>query len=119
MKIINNKQKAIEELTRISSRTAFEKNNKINSIVEQILQEVKIQGDKAVEKYTKKFDGFIPCPMRVSANELKDAWNEIDINLKKSLEVAYERIIKFHEEIPESFTITASMVTQSKDNGSL
>ena len=68
MKIINNKKEAIEELKRISSRTNSDNNNEINSIVEEILQEVKISGDIAVEKYTKKFDGFDPDPMQVSAS---------------------------------------------------
>ena len=53
MKIINNKTEAIEELKRISSRTNSENNNKINKIVADILEEVKISGDIAVEKYTK------------------------------------------------------------------
>ena len=106
MKIINKKKEAIEELKRISTRTNSENNNKINRIVEEIIQEVKISGDIAVEKYTKKFDGFDPNPMQVSANDLKDAWDEIDNNLKRSLVVAHERIQKFHEkEIPQSFTI--------------
>ena len=42
MKIISNKKDAIQELKRISTRTTSEKNNKINAIVEQILEEVKI-----------------------------------------------------------------------------
>jgi len=78
MKIINNKKEAIEELKRISTRTNSDNNNKINTIVEEILQEVKISGDTAVEKYTKKFDGFNPNPMQVSANQIKNAWVEID-----------------------------------------
>jgi len=106
MKIINNKTEAIEELKRISTRTNSENNNKINTIVEGILQEVKISGDIAVEKYTKKFDGFDPYPMQVSADQIKNAWDEIDNNLKHSLVVAHKRIQKFHEkEIPQSFTI--------------
>ena len=106
MKIIENKKEAIQELNRISNRTNSDNNNEINSIVKKILQEVKIYGDKAVEKYTKKFDGFDPKPMHVSANDLKDAWDEIDNSLKRSLEVAHKRIKKFHEkEIPSSFTI--------------
>ena len=48
-------------------------NKKITSIVEDILQEVKVYGDRAVEKYTKKFDGFIPKPMQVSNKDLKTA----------------------------------------------
>ncbi len=106
MKILNNKQAAIQELQRISSRTNSENNNKINAIVEKILQEVKTIGDVAIEKYTKKFDGFNPKPMQVSSNDLKDAWDEIDGNLKRSLELAHKRIKKFHEkEIPSSFTL--------------
>jgi len=106
MKIINNKERAIQELKRISERTSSENNIKISSIVEKILQEVKNDGDKAVAKYTKKFDGFNPDPMQVKAKDLKKAWDATDNNLKKSLEIAYERIKKFHEkEIPISFTI--------------
>ena len=106
MKIINNKKEAIQELKRIATRTNSENNNNINSIVEEILQEVKNYGDIAVEKYTRKFDGFNPNPMQISADELKDSWNEIDGNLKRSLEVASKRIKKFHEkEIPLSFTM--------------
>ena len=82
MKIIKNKKDAIQELERISARTNSENNNKINSIVEEILQEVKNYGDKAVEKFTKKFDGFNPNPMQVSADQLKDAWNDIDDDLR-------------------------------------
>ena len=106
MKIINNKKEAIQELKRISNRTNSENNKNINSIVEKILQEVKKNGDIAVEKYTRKFDGFNPEPMQVSAKDLKDAWDKIDSNLKCSLKVAYRRIKKFHEkEIPSSFTL--------------
>ena len=94
MKIINNKTEAIEELKRISTRTNSENNNKINTIVEEILQEVKISGDTAVEKYTKKFDGFDPNPMQVNADQIKNAWDEIDNNLKRSLEEAHKRIQK-------------------------
>ena len=106
MKIINNKQNAIRELQRISQRTISGNNKKINSIVEDILQEVKTHGDKAVEKYTKEFDGFLPKPMQVSPKTLKAAWEETDQNLKQSLKIAFQRIKNFHEkEIPESFTI--------------
>ena len=54
MKIINNKKEAIKELKRISTRTNSENNDGVNKIVAEILQEVKISGDIAVEKYTKK-----------------------------------------------------------------
>ena len=106
MEIINNKKRAIQELRRISQRTTSGNNKKIDSIVQNILQEVKNHGDKAVEKYTKEFDGFLPKPMQVSPKTLKAAWEETDQYLKQSLKIAFQRIKNFHEkEIPESFTI--------------
>ena len=106
MKIIRDKQKAFQELHRIASRTALENNKEINKAVKEILQAVKNHGDQAIKEYTKKFDGYIPDPMQVNENELKDAWNQIDTDLKRALEVAHERIKRFHEkEIPTSFTI--------------
>ena len=106
MKIINNKKEAFQELKRISCRTALENNDEINKTVEQILHAVKNDGDQAVEEYTKKFDGYIPDPMQINENDLKEAWNQTDADLKSSLEIAHERIKKFHEqEIPKSFII--------------
>ena len=106
MRIINDKKEAFQELKRIATRTNSEHNHKINAIVEGILQEVNTYGDIAVEKFTKKFDGFNPNPMQVGAETIKNAWDEIDSNLKRSLEVAHQRIKKFHEkEIPISFTL--------------
>ena len=106
MRIINDKKEAIQELKRIATRTNSENNHKINAIVEEILQEVNTYGDIAVEKYTRKFDGFNPNPMQVGAETIKNAWDELNSNLKRSLEVAHQRIKKFHEkEIPTSFTL--------------
>ena len=106
MRIINDKKEAFQELKRIATRTNSEINHKINAIVEEILQEVNTYGDIAVEKYTRKFDGFNPNPMQVGAETIKNAWDEIDGDLKRSLEVAHQRIKKFHEkEIPISFTL--------------
>ena len=117
MKIINNKKEAIEELRRISSRTNSENNREISAIVEDILQEVKNYGDIAVEKYTKKFDGFNPDPMQVNADQLKDAWNEIDDNLKRSLEVAHKRIKRFMKKKSHHLLLLeVNMVIQSKGN---
>ena len=106
MKIINNKKEAIQELKRISTRTNSENNNKVTEIVKEILKEVKNHGDIAVKKFTKKFDGFNPEPLEVGRDKLREAWDEIDRDLKGSLEVAHKRIKKFHEkEIPASFSI--------------
>ena len=54
MKTIHNKKDAIRELKRISSRTNSDNNNKINLIVQEILQDVKNNGDRAVINYEKE-----------------------------------------------------------------
>ena len=106
MNILDNKQEAIQELERISERTTSESNNKVNLTVEEILDAVKKDGDAAVEKYTIKFDGYNPSPMRISKEDLKIAWENTEQELRKSLKNAYKRIKKFHEkEIPPSFAL--------------
>ena len=106
MKIINNFLEASDELSRISGRTNSEDNNSIQSVVLKILNEVKKDGDKALKKYTLKFDGFNPTPMHISSEDLKNAWNSTNIELQNALKNAKKRIEKFHEqEIPKSFSI--------------
>ena len=70
MKFLRSKIEVIEELKRISERISLDVNSEINSVVQGILADVKVHGDEAVEKYTEKFDGFLPDPMRISENSV-------------------------------------------------
>ena len=107
MKSINQKKDILNELLRISKRTNVENNDQINNTVKTILGEVKKDGDKAVRKYTLKFDGFNPTNLEVTKAETLEAWNSIDQSLKEALINAKERIEQFHlKEIPQSFSIT-------------
>ncbi len=67
--------------------------------VKEILKKVKEEGDKAVIEFTKKFDGITLTPetMEVPYEELERAYNEIEPEVRKALEVAEERIRVFHE----------------------
>ena len=106
MKFIRSKIEVIEELKRISERISLDFNDEINSLVQGILADVKVHGDEAVKKYTEKFDGFLPNPMRISEKELEEAWQNIDPNLQEALRHAKERIETFHKrQIPKSFDI--------------
>ena len=110
MKIVNGSKNAIIELKRISNRINSNKGLQIDSLVRNILNDIKLNGDKAVKKYTLKFDGFNPDPMKISSSELEKAWNETDRELQKSLIVAKDRIEKFHqEEKPKSFSIKGNL----------
>tara|TARA_Y100000589_G_scaffold331939_1_gene388054 strand:+ start:106 stop:1392 length:1287 start_codon:yes stop_codon:yes gene_type:complete len=106
MKIINNENFIFNELTRIAERINMENNDDINLTVRKILKDVKDNGDDAVRKYTLKFDGFNPFSLRVSQEEIKEAWNNTNISLQKALKNAKNKIEKFHlKEIPQSFSI--------------
>ena len=106
MKILDNKQETFYELKKIADRTNVENNDEINLTVKKILEEVNHNGDKAVRKYTIKFDGFNPEPMRVDNKEILSAWESTDNALQKSLKNAKERIEIFHQkQIPNSISI--------------
>ena len=106
MKILRTSLDVLKELKRISDRTNLDNNDEINSLVKKILSDVKDYGDKAVEEYTEKYDGFLPAPMRISERSLKDAWINLEPNLQSALKNAKERIETFHQkQVPRSFEI--------------
>jgi len=77
-------------------------------VVKEILKNVKENGIKAVLEYTEKFDGVRLTfeNMKVSKEELENAYNSIEDNVKRALHVAYERIEKFHKNQLERSFIT-------------
>ncbi len=106
MKIISKKNEIINELYRLADRTNIDNNDDINTTVKNILAEVKRDGDKAVRKFTLKFDGFDPINMKVSQDEIKNAWNSTSTALQEALKNARDKIEKFHlKEIPQSFSL--------------
>tara|TARA_Y100001970_G_scaffold293366_1_gene439710 strand:+ start:4058 stop:5347 length:1290 start_codon:yes stop_codon:yes gene_type:complete len=107
MRCIQNSPQAKVELKKISERTSGDFQKEAFSIVEKILKEVKADGDKALIKYTKQFDGFVPESLEVSKEEIAHAWQKTPISLQEALKVANERIINFHQlQIPKSISVT-------------
>ncbi len=68
----------------------------LEKIVSEILAGVKENGDKALSKYSLKFDGIIPKSWQVSPEEIDSSENEISQSLKDALLIAKENIEKFH-----------------------
>ncbi len=68
-------------------------------VVKEIIQRVQKEGDKAIIEYTKRFDGLelTSETMEVPYEELERAYNEIEEDVRSALEVAHERIRRFHE----------------------
>jgi len=69
------------------------------SIVEEVLNDIKENGDEAVLRYTKKFDGadLSAATMRVTQEEIDNAMAEIEPDLLRIIKKAAENIRAFHE----------------------
>ncbi|OWT32401.1 histidinol dehydrogenase [Methanobrevibacter sp. 87.7] len=78
--------------------------NKIIPTVNDILVDIKENKDKAILGYTEKFDGVKLEDMKVSEEEIKEAYNNIDDKLIEALKSAASNIEKFHKaEIPKEW----------------
>jgi histidinol dehydrogenase len=64
--------------------------------VREILDEVRHGGDEAVRELTLRFDKVDIADSRVPQEEVQDALERIDPDLKKALKVAYQRILDYH-----------------------
>jgi len=66
--------------------------------VKEIVKDVKENGDAAIVKYCKKFDGvdLKPSEFKVSEDEIKEAYEKIDKKLLKAIKRANKNIQNFH-----------------------
>jgi histidinol dehydrogenase len=64
----------------------------------EIIMEVASDGDKALFKYTEKFDGAKLASLKVSEEEIATAYEDVDEDLLTSLGQAAENIFNFHDE---------------------
>ena len=71
---------------------------KVSPVVEEILRRVREGGDAALAEYTRRFDRFDPEKkgFAVPRREIEAAWRRVPSALKRSLELAAERIVDFH-----------------------
>ncbi|WP_320677722.1 histidinol dehydrogenase [Prochlorococcus sp. MIT 1300] len=96
MRCIRDQTIAKDQLKRLSRRTTGEPQRKAIQAVEEILENVRVNGDKAVKTYTQRFDGFLPDPISIPPQTLKQAWEETPEALKSALQLAHRRISDFH-----------------------
>ncbi len=102
----NDLRQASIELKRISDR--IDGNSQVQAIeaVEKIINEIKLEGDLALVKFTKQFDGFDPDPLLVPEEYLSKAWDETSKPLKDALELAHRRIRDFHKrQVPKDLVV--------------
>ncbi len=72
-------------------------NNDVEKTVKEIIAEVKENGDKAVQEYTKKFDCANVQYYRVPDEVINDALTEADKEFVDAMLNCVENITKFHE----------------------
>jgi histidinol dehydrogenase len=71
--------------------------NEIRSKVEEIIAEVKANGDTALKAFAKQFDGVILDNLFIEKEEINRLADKIEPQIKAAIKVAYENIKKFHE----------------------
>ena len=87
-----------EVCEQLGLRSKMQKSDVV-SIVQGVLDDIRENGDEAVLRYTKKFDGadLTPETMRVTKEEIDSAINEIEPDLLRIIKKAAENIRTFHE----------------------
>ena len=101
IKIYDRKEISIDEILERSEQTID-----VEGIVQDIIKNVKENGDKALVEYCKKFDGAKDDVIEVTAEEMDEAIKEVDDELLNILREAKENITAFHsKQVRNSFVI--------------
>ena len=101
IKIYNRNEISIDEILERSEQTID-----VEGIVQDIIKNVKENGDKALVEYCKKFDGAKDDVIEVTAEEIEAAFSEVDEELLNILREAKENITAFHsKQVRNSFII--------------
>ncbi len=77
----------------------------VESIVGNIINYIKTDGDVALKNHILKFDKWeVDGNLQIDCNDMKKAYDKIDEKLKNALHLAYERIYAFHQkQLPSSW----------------
>jgi histidinol dehydrogenase len=94
MKIIRS---ASKQLDKIYNRSNL-KNRRVEDKVKKIIDEVRLYGDDALLRFTRKFDGvkLMPRQLKVSEIEISGAYQNISPNFVSTLKVVIENVNRFY-----------------------
>ena len=86
-----------KQMAKIYDSSSF-RNRRLQSTVRKIVEDVRLNGDEAVLKYTKKFDGVSlkARQMKISESETSGAFQDIDPKFISALKAVIENITKFY-----------------------
>lgn len=99
MKIVQIKSKNIESYLKGLRRSTSLSDPKLESTTKKIVDDVKKNGDKALFKYTKKFDKveLSKKTVKVTAKEIEQAQKLVPSKIKTNLRTAARRVREFHK----------------------
>lgn len=99
MKILELNEEIKREILRELKKRSHSDNDEYMAVVDEIIQNVKLNGDKAVFEYTKKFDGadINESNFIVSKEEIEEAYSVVDDRLIEVIRKSIENIKDFHE----------------------
>lgn len=104
MKILKISSKEIQNLCQ---RYYYNK-KRVTERVRRIVEDVKDEGDKALIRYTRRFDKvkLSPKDLKVKANEINGAFQNIDTSFISVLKSIIDNIQKFHKkQLPKSWKV--------------
>ena len=81
----------------------------LEQTVKQILDGVKSNGDQAIKRYTKQFDGIELDNLVVGEKEINEAEKDLSVELKQAIQQAAANITSFHEKQTASVEIIETM----------
>ena len=99
MKILNTKSKTFKKSLNLILGSKRNQSNDKTNIVKKIINDVRKNGDESLIKYTNKFDKIklTSSKIRLDNNFINKKIKELDIKVKKSIDIAFSRITKFHK----------------------
>ena len=78
-------------------KNTFDFQDERSRVVEEIIKSVKVEGDQALFKYTKDFDGAELASLQVSPEEIEEAYQLVGEDYLSSLRRSIENVASFHE----------------------
>lgn len=103
--------KAEKELIAQLKARSGETSKKVMESVTEIIEAVRLEGDAALDRYTKLFDGSLPEKLEVTKDEMEAAVNSVAPEFLTAVKNAAERIKDFHARQKQQSWLT------TKENG--
>lgn len=99
MKLVKLNEEVKKEVLKDLSERSHSGNDDFTAVVDEILENVRANGDKAVFEYTKKFDGadISKDNFIVSKEEIDEAYEKVDKKLIEVIRKSLQNIKSYHE----------------------